>query len=628
MMNAQDWDYIAEGGEHAIFAYHPKRTDIRDQSHNGKVLRIQKQILTMTNSHYSCDHHCIGIAKSEAKTKAAITTHSKSIERHEIFQQQFIQHVLKPYIDIPVPLTLSFDFVHTLYIKTMREDAVHRIIPTSRLKDWSLSASRWTDEANIVHTRSDLCTSSPIKASLYPNYRHSNRHYNDQYRYLHNDQVRSQSHLALDTREISTLRKTLSIEIKPKAGYIPCSPLIKPENRAKFFHTRFEILQQLYSKNIISKGWSSSSPSSSSIRTTSNYNPIDLFSKNLEDVQNAIKELFKCPQNNLKVIYDDTLLYGVTKNDDKCHNDEDEEAVRTMLLRDIFQVDDKHASHHQSISSSHSLDTIKILQVEVEELMSNILNQHSNSLLTRIQTLQRKFDALDYDGAITVYQRLIDLCDGSYDEAENLIDSNICSFFDDTNVKEAENRLSNHGLSDIHLYLGSNSQQVITYLNLCEEVEGYLSKYKLKDDNNNHNNIDRQILREMDSWYTRANGLVQKFSKDDCVGLLQNWLLSLMMCDLSFIITVSCPSNNVANKDNNNKNTTNRSKYNFYSTTMSEHKIVTKDGYKLDYQIKVIDIDGKPARKLRNRDKMENKIAQFLSTNGIFKNNNQELNID
>merc|ERR1712012_1024559 len=56
---------------------------------------------------------------------------------------------------------------------------------------------------------------------------------------------------------------------------------------------------------------------------------------------------------------------------------------------------------------------------------------------------------------------------------------------------------------------------------------------------NEHNLDISTVIDEIDRWYNCAKGYVCEFSKEDCRVLLQNWLLSLMMCDVSFLITIS-----------------------------------------------------------------------------------------
>ena len=689
-MNAQDWNYIAEGGAHAIFEYkynptntscnHTTKTSDTTTSSNedkslslfsNQVLRIKKCDLTkaflLHSNHYEDEYprnyeskstvNVIGHTNNDNVSKPRSLAGHLCNNRHESFQYSFVCEVLRGFIDVPIQMDISFDFVCELYIKTMKEHTSIRNntrIPPSRLKDWSIPQyNKYKHKFNqhdidgTIHSNTNgnktmnCSPSCVIQAFLQPNYRHYGQYHE------HNS---------------TTISKTLSIEIKPKAGYIPYSPLIHPMNRVKFFHTRFELLQQLYSKGIISKGWSSLSSSSSSpttsMRRMSYYNPMDLFSDELVDKKHAMKELFSCPQNNLKVFYDNILLYGEkNKEEDGQKNDgllsetmSSSSSITTAkihsVLKDVFHnnnnknfFDDENDNGNQD-SSSLNL----VLQNKIQDLICNILQKHSNSLLHNLQLLQKRLDVLDYDGVIIIYQHLVDLCDGSMEDADTLVDSN--SLLDGKSVKEAATYFFQESMkhtvnvnddmdhtattsNSIHQYLGSGSDQVALFLKLCDEVETRLTEYNSIDNMDSNDNDHEILIEEADRWYNSAMEIVKKFDKNDCVGLLQSWLMSLMMCDISFIITVcritdnstdlNYPSNEedcLRNLDGNNSND---SEWNRLSSTpSSDLRILTKDGCLFQYRIKIIDLDGKPAKKLRNRDKMERKISLFQSS--IFTN--------
>ncbi len=580
-MNALDWTYIAEGGKHAIFTYDPQQPsdiDVESKFH-GQILRIQKRQLVKTvsqgHNQFCCYNH-----NRDGSFECDHTKGGRLSKTHS-----FISHILSRYVDNPTPIEVSFDFVHHLYVKTINEHVQKRlIIPNSRQKDWFISESGNTLDLSAVTCHA--CKTTPIKASLQHNYRH----------------ISNQSHL-LSKNQFKTHYGTLSIEIKPKAGYISYSPLIQSKNIVKFFHTRFEILQQLYERNIITKGWASSS--SSSGRVMSNYNPIDLFSDQLKDKERAIKHLFECPQNNLKVYYNDILLYGDRKGQ-SCKSDIDVKA-KFEILDTMFP---SKCSRSDSIK-----DQDANLQKLIQELTANILHQHMNSLLHNVVILQKAFDYLDIDGAIIIYQKLVDLCNGSFDEADSLIDSD--TMFLGKSLSEADKimKCNEDGMTDLKLHLTSGSESVATYLNLTEEFHNYLIFQRLAGANL------EKVVDNINGWHNRALDSIEQFDKNDCIGVLQSWLMSLMMCDVSFILTVSC-SNRCLNTDHivdtHNRNREDKNNYfTFYSNpSAGNNMVMTTDGYLFEYQIKIIDIDGKPAYKLREKceDKMEQTIKQFRSS--------------
>ena len=585
-MNIQDWTYIAEGGAHAIFAYEPQPKQNQDECdastniidngyeyYHNKVLRIKKK--DMINTIQYC-HQCKNIYENNhdvSNQKENIITKKEGIlKRHDRFQYPFISHVLREYIDDPVYINLSFNFIHSLYIKTIEGNRIKCNIPISRYKDWCIEG---LEMDTLEKIKCHHCfTTSTIQVSLYPNYR---RHCHYQQHYLSK----------------RNMHNVLSIEIKPKAGYIPYSPLIQPQNIVKVFHSRYEILQQLHCRNIIDKGWSSSCKvGGMQQRNQSTYNPLDLFSQEMENKTRAIKALFECPQNNLKVVYNQTLLYGHNINHIEQKN------LYLEVLHGLFR-------QHQITCDG---DIGHILQMKIEELVTNILHHHSISLMNIVQTLQRKFDCLDVDGATVVYKRLVELCNGSLDEADELIDSDVLLF--SKNVEEAEKLLRIEGLRDVNFYLSSCSDQVSSYLNLCQDFdELFLQRVRKLDPCH-----DTLILHEFNTWHDRANEIVAKFDRNDCVGLLQNWLLSLMMCDLSFIITLSYSTETIKHIESNQCN----HPYKFYtSPTTNTYHVLTSEGCTFQYDIKIIDIDGKPARKLGNREKIEQYVQKFRSSRFI-----------
>ncbi|XP_029637509.1 inositol-pentakisphosphate 2-kinase isoform X3 [Octopus sinensis] len=88
---------------------------------------------------------------------------------------------------------------------------------------------------------------------------------------------------------------TISIEIKPKSGFIPISNHIK--NPIKFKVCKFCMRSHLKSKNGL---W----------LEQSRYCPVDLFSGNPSRVRHAIHELLNTPQNNLKICKNGVEVYS------------------------------------------------------------------------------------------------------------------------------------------------------------------------------------------------------------------------------------------------------------------------------------------------------------------------------
>jgi len=629
-MNAEDWEYISEGGEHAIFDYRPEHissgttasSDFIHEKWNGKVLKISKLDMIMIIAQQQQQQHhqstrvptftCLkdkvccrdeDILKQKSKERIRI-------ERHEAFQYSFIYQTLNKYVDVPTPIKLSIDFVFHLYIKTVQQVNRKVIqIPESRIQDWIIPnsfshADNENDNHNCNNNDNTNSTRSFIRASLLPNYRV----------HLNTRTIRIPS--------INVRQNILSIEIKPKAGYIPYSPLIQPQNKAKFFHTRFEILQQLYHKNIITKGWcnnvnvNSNSTDDDHViikRIPSQYNPLDLFSTHLDSIQNAIQQLFICPQNNLKIWYDNVLIYGdkSTSIHTTCSSISsilDDEEVYLKVLNDMFQFETSdNLDKNGCACRNMSID--KILQSKIEDILSSIIKRHSTDLMHTLKLLQKNLDILDHDGAIIIYEHLVQLCNGSLDETDRLIDLDYFNFKDSINMKDAEIELREKGFG-IHAFLGSGSKEVHDFLVYCESVEKcfrsilHHHESSISSKSSSEMYIDEDKIEE---WHSGARDLVRELKKDDCIGLLQNWLMSLMVCDISLFITL-CPSSSCLDKATYPALTMETNEY-----SSGEFKAMTKNGLVFDYNIKIIDLDGKPAKKLRNRKKLESKFSQFQS---------------
>ena len=109
------------------------------------------------------------------------------------------------------------------------------------------------------------------------------------------------------------------------------------------------------------------------------------------------------------------------------------------------------------------------------------------------------------------------------------------------------------------------------------------------------------------------NGL----SKEACIYLLQNWLLSSALCDVSFFVTFQLlssrhPSRHYDGSEgdefqilalNEECQSRDRGGIVFCSLQNNDSRAVP-----IHYEVKVVDCDPKPAKKLRGRIKVEGKF--------------------
>ncbi|KAK7280684.1 hypothetical protein RJT34_25751 [Clitoria ternatea] len=147
----------------------------------------------------------------------------------------------------------------------------------------------------------------------------------------------------------------ISVEIKPKCGFLPLSRFISEGTAIKRRITRFEMHQALK----LHQG---------EISQQSEYNPLDLFSGSKERILKAIKGLFTTPQNNFRVFLNGSLILGglggVAKNTDVCIAEvfEDE-------LKSVIQADDGLCTENlftlvtEALQQSGVLD--KLLEVQM-----------------------------------------------------------------------------------------------------------------------------------------------------------------------------------------------------------------------------------------------------------------------
>lgn len=164
----------------------------------------------------------------------------------------------------------------------------------------------------------------------------------------------------------------VSVEIKPKAGFLPTSEFIDEENAIKKTTTRFKMHQTLKLRQ-------------KKISQISKYNPLDLFSGTKDGVRRAIKSLFLIPQNNFRVFLNGSLVFGGMGN-----------AGDTVSCR-VDQVFDEGLK--RVISAKDGMHTNYFLELVAEAVFKS-------GLLGRLLEVQ-KLDSIDIEGAIHAYYDVI-----------------------------------------------------------------------------------------------------------------------------------------------------------------------------------------------------------------------------
>jgi inositol-pentakisphosphate 2-kinase len=140
--------------------------------------------------------------------------------------------------------------------------------------------------------------------------------------------------------------------------------------------------------------------SASSLFQSSRYDPLDLFSGDLHRIRQAVQNLVTCPQNNLKVWLGDEALIGAppARSSPKWE----------LLGNDWWSRDDRYSPSATNVESF------------VVDMVASVLD--GENLLSNLLPLQ-KLDIVDADGAILLYDRLVQLVGGSLDDAERLLET-------------------------------------------------------------------------------------------------------------------------------------------------------------------------------------------------------------
>ena len=531
-MNALHWKYLGEGGMHVLFVYDPPRSTIFRtdvvKEWEGKVIRLRKCDLMGSiypqPTNYSPEYVNRGWHQNEGRAHI--------ISNENWYYERIVGPRLTPYIDVPEKINVETSFVSNLYQYVIQNDC----IPSSRRKDWY----------NIQYNERILMASTQMMISAV---------------------------LIDDYRQINSSSPSISIEIKPKAGYLTTSPLVNPLNRAKYNLTRFEILQSLQYQGFVNKGWNHKLK----LETKSQYNPIDLFSDDRERIKRALMELFSCPQNNLKVTYrndDDkvsSILYGhntIKSSKDMYHHE---------ALGNLFHIDVGDSNDDIHAILSYYLQNITAFILEKEDFLS------------KLKDLQ-KLDWIDEDGAILIYHHLVNLCNGSHEDAEKVLDSQ-------TSIKQSKGISNNYREFSISPFCAEKvSDRVYKLVELNSVIRCFIQKDSHLD---NHTNI-------LNGYYERAKCLIHDLTILDCQFILQNWLLSLSMCDVSFFVTISPSTNSISSSDIIDNiyhmvNDFSQQDFLVKQQDLSSPGAMIYCGREILYRVKVIDYDKKPASKLRKR---------------------------
>ncbi|BAT77745.1 inositol-pentakisphosphate 2-kinase-like isoform X1 [Vigna umbellata] len=313
--DAGKWVYRGEGAANLVLAYTGSFPTFI-----GKVMRIRKAPRS-------------GAEAMTMRSPSALTAQERLLWKdvdelisspdNDIASQQFVHHVMKP--------LLGSKFVDAGMLVGVTREFLESI------------------EKNVIYQR--------------PAWRVDNALVD-----MHRDSVLLLSDHSLFTHGNLGSSPCISVEIKPKWGFLPLSRYISEETAVKRTITRFQMHQVLK----LQQG---------EISLLSEYNPLDLFSGSKERTFKAINDLFTSPQNNLRVFMNGSLIFGGlgggAENTNICIAKAFEDALKSV------------------IRSDEGLRTENLLTLVTEAVQKS-------GVIDRLLEVQ-KLDSVDIEGAIHAY---------------------------------------------------------------------------------------------------------------------------------------------------------------------------------------------------------------------------------
>ncbi|KZV16053.1 inositol-pentakisphosphate 2-kinase-like [Dorcoceras hygrometricum] len=315
--DAVEWTYRAEGAVNLVLAYCGDSPNFM-----GKVLRIQK--VSRNGSNYGNGHSAL--TNHEYVLWGGVTGIASAPTR-EIVEQLYVQQIMCPllgseHVDAGIRINVSREFLEAV------ENRVLHSRPSWRVDDAKVNL---------------LCDSVLLIAdhSIFP--------------------------FGMFKEDFC-----ISVEIKPKCGFLPTSRFIAEENAIKKRITRFQMHQVLRLRQ-------------GKISQISKYNPLDLYSGSKDGVQKAINSLFLTPQNNFRVFVNGELVFGGNLDGVDTSSHIADQEFDDALKHVIIAKDGMKANH--------------FLELVAEAVFNS-------GLLNRLLEVQ-KLDVIDIEGAIHAYYDII-----------------------------------------------------------------------------------------------------------------------------------------------------------------------------------------------------------------------------
>lgn len=220
-----------------------------------------------------------------------------------------------------------------------------------------LAAPFLSGAMELIHLKSDFINLLSKEVEVYRPFHRLDKtlHLDDQYALVMDDLCALPSQLTEQIHPEDLCGPTISVEIKPKQGFLPIHRSVMKSSTNDRLANRMKN-SCLYGSTQYLK------LARGRIRETSNYCPINLFSGCPIKMRIALEELINNPQNNLRIFKDLVLAY------DECN-----QLKLSNIFEDFFHETAMTSSrlHHHKIPSS-SEDRL------IELLIQCLLNDHDN----------------------------------------------------------------------------------------------------------------------------------------------------------------------------------------------------------------------------------------------------------
>ncbi|KAI5079614.1 hypothetical protein GOP47_0005093 [Adiantum capillus-veneris] len=324
VQDAMDWFYRGEGAANIVLAYRGS-----DPLLVGKVLRLKKIPLDGQHVQKSNNSWKPILGEEEQKLWESWPSVARATSLESLIQA-YARDVMSPllgpeYVDPGILLHVSGEFLEKVTCN------VHHARPCSRI-----TATKIDTTSSSALLISDHSVFWPLAGA-------------DQDKYL---------------------LPSISVEIKPKCGFLPNSDFIVTGNDIKKRVPRFTMHQVL-------------KLTERQVKLLSQYSPLDLFSGDLNRINEAVDSLFQIPQNNLRVFVGGSII-------DAVFCDSSPDCANWQALNEALQ---------SCIFSENKVEPVELLK----ELVAQSLYE-TNALRNLLAA--QKLDSLDIEGAIHAYEKV------------------------------------------------------------------------------------------------------------------------------------------------------------------------------------------------------------------------------